>query len=87
MPEGALGSAEEEAKTVAETTVARLRQGEDFAVLAAEVSDSPSKANGGKIGPLLVSEYSKPIQDIINGLENGEVADPIRTASSTFSGT
>ena len=80
VPENASASAEEEARTVAGTTVARLRQGADFAVLAAEVSDSPSKANGGKIGPLLVTEYAEAIQDIINGLENGGVADPIRTA-------
>ena len=73
-------SAEEEARTVAWTTVARLRDGEDFAVLAAELSDSPSKANGGRIGPLMVTEYAEAIQELIAGLENGEVADPIRTA-------
>ena len=73
-------SAEEEARTVAGTTVARLRDGEDFAVLAAELSDSPSKANGGRIGPLMVTEYAEAIQELIAGLENGEVADPIRTA-------
>ena len=73
-------AAEEEARTVAGTTVARLRDGEDFAVLAAELSDSPSKANGGRIGPLMVTEYVEAIQELIAGLENGEVADPIRTA-------
>ena len=73
-------AAEEEARTVAGTTVARLRDGEDFAVLAAELSDSPSKANGGRIGPLMVTEYAEAIQELIAGLENGEVADPIRTA-------
>ena len=80
VPDGASRSAEEAAKTTAKTTVTRLRQGADFAVLAAEVSDSPSKENGGKVGPLLVSEYSNPIQGIINDLENGEIAEPIRTA-------
>ena len=72
--------AEEEARTVATTTVARLRDGADFGVMAAELSDSPSKANGGRIGPLMVTEYSKPIQELIAGLEVGEVADPVRTA-------
>lgn len=80
VSDNASANTEEEARTVAQTTTARLRSGEDFAVLAAEISDSPSKANGGKIGPLMVSEYAEPIQDIINDLENGEVADPIRTA-------
>ncbi len=72
-------AAEESARTVAETTVARLRAGEDFATVAAEVSDSPSKANGGLIGPLLVSEYSEGIQELIAALEVGEVSDPVRT--------
>ncbi len=79
VPDGASPSSEEEAKTVAQTTVARLRSGEDFAVLAAEVSDSPSKANGGRIGPLMVTEYAEPIQELISGLEVGDVAEPIRT--------
>ena len=47
--------------------------------MAAEVSDSPSKANGGLIGPLLVSEYSEGIQELIAALEVGEVSDPVRT--------
>ncbi len=72
-------AAEESARTVAETTVARLRAGEDFATVAAEVSDSPSKANGGLIGPLLFSEYSEGIQELIAALEVGEVSDPVRT--------
>ena len=71
--------ADESARTVAETTVARLRVGEDFATVAAEVSDSPSKANGGLIGPLLVSEYAEAIQALIANLDVGEVSDPVRT--------
>ena len=82
VPEGASGVnvfADEQAKTVAQTTAARVRDGEDFATVAAEVSDSPSKANGGMIGPLLVDDYSESIQDFIRDLEVGEVTDPIRT--------
>ena len=80
VPEQASAQAEEEGRTVAATTVARLRDGADFAVLAAEVSDSPSKANGGRVGPLLVTEFAEPIQELIEGLEVGDVAEPIRTA-------
>ena len=48
VPEGAGGInvfADEQAKTVAQTAAARVRNGEDFAAVAEEVSDSPSKAN------------------------------------------
>ena len=82
VPEGTTGvnaASDEQARTVAETTVARLRAGEDFATLAAEVSESPSKANGGLIGPLRVDEYSDVIRQFIETLDVGGVADPLRT--------
>ena len=79
VPEGS-ASVDNESRVVAETTVARVRGGEGFAMVAAEVSDSGSKSNGGLIGPLLISEYSDTIQELIASLEVGEVADPIRAA-------
>ena len=82
VPEGTTGvnaASDEQARTVAKTTVARLRAGEDFATLAAEVSESPSKANGGLIGPLRVDEYSDVIRQFIETLDVGDVADPLRT--------
>jgi peptidyl-prolyl cis-trans isomerase SurA len=82
VPEGVDGvnvAAADEALVVAQTTVARLRGGEDFATLAEEVSDSSSKANGGLVGPLRLSEYSEVIQDLIVPLDVGEVADPVRS--------
>ena len=79
VPRAARTSADQAAKSEAEGIVARLRKGEDFATLAANVSNSPSSANGGRVGPLLVSEYAEPIQEIIRTLEVGEVADPIRS--------
>ena len=78
-PDGVNVAAVDEARVVADTAVARLRGGEDFSTLADEISESPSKSNGGLIGPLLVSEYSETIQEVIASLEVGDVADPIRT--------
>jgi len=78
-PAGFAAAGDEEARVVASTTVARLRGGEDFAALADELSDSPSKSNRGLIGPLLVSDFSDTIQQLMASLEVGGVADPIRT--------
>ena len=81
VPESPSGviSAEEQAKTVAQTAAARVRSGEDFATVAAEVSDSPSKTNGGLIGPLLIEDYTGSFQVLIRELSPGEVTDPVRT--------
>jgi peptidyl-prolyl cis-trans isomerase SurA len=58
---------------------ARAVKGEDFAKLVAEASESPSKANGGLIGPINVSELAPQVRDIIDKLKPGEVSQPIRT--------
>ena len=77
--DGVNAGADEEGRVVAQTVAARLRDGEDFAAVAEEVSESPSRSNGGLIGPLLLVDYSETIQDLIASLSVGEVADPVRT--------
>ena len=70
---------DDEARVVAETTVARLRSGEDVAAVAADVSGSAVAPVGGSIGPLMLSEFSDEIQNLIAALDVGGVADPRRT--------
>ena len=53
---------------------------EDFQKLAAQVSDSPSKANAGLIGPLSVNDISPDLRKVVEGLKPGDVTEPIRTA-------
>jgi peptidyl-prolyl cis-trans isomerase SurA len=73
--------AEETAKTKAESIRARVTSGgEDFAKVAAAVSDSPSKANGGQIGPLSVTDISPDLRKTIEGLKPGDVTELIRAA-------
>jgi parvulin-like peptidyl-prolyl isomerase len=57
---------------------ARALKGENFAKLAGEVSDSPSKANGGLIGPFAHSDMSPQLQEIIDKMKPGDVTQPIR---------
>ena len=74
---GAMDDAEKEAKAVR----ARVVGGEDFGKVAAEVSDSASKANGGLIGPFQVNDLSDALRKMLETLKPGDVTEPIRTAN------
>jgi peptidyl-prolyl cis-trans isomerase SurA len=58
----------------------RISGGEDFAKVASDVSAAPSKANGGLIGPIQVSELSPALQQLLEKMKPGDVTEPIRTA-------
>jgi peptidyl-prolyl cis-trans isomerase SurA len=70
---------DDEAKRKADAVRARLTAGEDFAKVAGEVSNSASKANGGLVGPIIVSELSQDLQTTIGKLKPGDITEPIRT--------
>jgi peptidyl-prolyl cis-trans isomerase SurA len=53
--------------------------GEDFGRVASEVSDAPSKANGGLIGPIVRTELAPALQKLLTTMKPGEVTEPIRT--------
>jgi len=58
----------------------RAKKGEDFAALVEEYSQSGSKANGGLIGPLNLSELAEGLRTLLGPLKTGAIAEPIRTA-------
>jgi len=71
---------DDEAKAKAEEVRAKIVANEPFARLAADYSDSGSKANGGLVGPLAKSDLSEELQKAIAGLKSGGVTPVLRTA-------
>ena len=72
-------AADEAAKERAVAVRARAAAGESYEKLAADVSDSPSRANGGLIGPIKLDDLSLELRKIIEGMKIGEVSAPLRT--------
>jgi peptidyl-prolyl cis-trans isomerase SurA len=72
---------DEASKAKAEEIRRRVTSGgESFEKLAAEVSDSPSKANAGLIGPLSVNDISPDLRKLIESMKPGDVSELVRTA-------
>ena len=56
-----------------------MASGEDFGKVAAEVSDSSSKANGGLIGPFALNDVSDALRTMLEPMKPGDITQPIRT--------
>ncbi len=68
------------ALAAAEAVLARIESGEDFAALAAELSDDPgSKAQGGDLGFADPEIYVPPFREAIVTSEPGQIKGPVRT--------
>jgi peptidyl-prolyl cis-trans isomerase SurA len=78
-PKGVNVAQDEAAKEKAGKIRARAVAGESFEKLAADMSDAPSRANAGLIGPLSVKDLSPEFQKLIEGMKPGAVSEPIRS--------
>jgi peptidyl-prolyl cis-trans isomerase SurA len=70
---------DEEARAKAEDIRKRLLGGEPFPRLAADLSDAPSKANGGLIGPINSTDLAPALRDMVRKMKPGELTEIIRT--------
>ncbi len=70
---------DEEARARAEDVRRRLLAGEPFPRLAADLSDAPSKANGGLIGPISSTDLAPALSDMIRKMKPGDLTEIIRT--------
>jgi len=70
---------DEAAKTRAEDILTRVTKGgENFEKLAADVSDAPSKANAGLIGPISVNDLAVDLRKLVEGMKVGDVTPAAR---------
>jgi peptidyl-prolyl cis-trans isomerase SurA len=69
---------DEEARNKALAIRQRALKGESFEKLAADLSDAPSRANAGLIGPLNISDLSPDVQKLIEPMKPGDITEPLR---------
>ena len=79
VAEGADEKTKAEALTKINGINDRIKKGEDFAVVAKEVSDCPSKAQGGDLGYFSKEQMVPAFSEVAFKLNPGEVSDVVET--------
>lgn len=70
---------DQKAQNRATAVLAKAKKGEDFAKLAAEFSEGPTKDRGGDLGYFGRGKMVKAFEDAAFKLKVGEISDPVRT--------
>ena len=69
----------EEARASAEDVFQMAKDGQDFAELAKNYSQGPTKDNGGYLGAFTRETMVKPFADKAFSMKAGEISEPVRT--------
>jgi peptidyl-prolyl cis-trans isomerase SurA len=77
VPEGTSPELQAQRQAQAEAALARVRGGEDFAVVAREVSEDSNRARGGEIGLRPASRLPDPFVEQVRNLRPGEVSPTV----------
>ena len=62
----------------ARQVIARLKQGADFAAVAASVSQDPTRNRGGLLGRTSLSSLRQELREALQGLSVGQITRPVR---------
>lgn len=71
-------AAEDQAREKANGIRQRIAAGENFEKLAADMSDAPSRANAGLVGPLNMTDLSADLQKLLGGMKIGDITQVLR---------
>lgn len=69
----------ETARQKAAEVLKKIREGADFAEMASQYSEGPSKMRGGDLGTFTRERMVKPFSDAAFSMKAGEVSEPVRT--------
>jgi len=69
----------EDAEKRAQEVLAKLKEGEDFSILAKKYSEDPNASSGGDLGFLEEDKLIPEIKEVIKTLKLGEASDIIKT--------
>ncbi|MCH7343491.1 peptidylprolyl isomerase [Pelomonas sp. CA6] len=84
VPEGASPAVEAERRAKAQAALDRVKAGEDFAKVAAEVSEDANKARGGEIGMRPADRLPDLFVEAVKDLKSGEVSATLLRSGAGF---
>ncbi|MFG6447563.1 peptidylprolyl isomerase [Roseateles sp. BYS180W] len=84
VPEGASSAVEAERRERAQTALARIRAGENFARIAAQLSEDANRAKGGEIGMRPADRLPDIFVEAVRNLKAGEVTPTLLRSGAGF---